>query len=60
MQVSLKQLGTPEVYRLAGDSTELQAVFLDYADDDELTFKARLVLQKIRPASAGAPGRLWR
>ena len=46
IQVSLKQLVAPEVYRLAGDSTELQAVFLDYADDDELTFKATLAIQK--------------
>jgi hypothetical protein len=46
IQISLKHLVAPEVYSLVGDSPELQALFLDYAGNQELTSKSRLAIEK--------------
>lgn len=46
IDISLKHSVEPEVYDLVRNAPELQALFLDYADDYELTSKARLAIEK--------------
>ncbi len=46
IEVSLKHLVAPDIYKLVREDTKLQTVFIDYADDHELTAKARLALEK--------------
>ncbi len=51
IQISVRHLLTSEEYQIVERSPELQALFIDYANDHELISKARLAIEKYGDAA---------